>query len=415
MHALAGALERGGDGMLGEPVHLQLRLQPAQLARDRDVAPRVAEPDRRGEVERALAPRAAAHPGPRRARRREEVAQQPVHAHRVAGVREVPGALHHHQLAAGRLGHRAAARERPDAVVVAVQDEHRAGDALAERGEPRPVVHQLPAEMRQGERVGRRVEAPADAVLDLLRRVRLAERLAEEELEELAVVLEPERAVPLRPALVGVEARVEVRHDARAVLRERRRRADQGDALDALGVLGGEQRRPQRAGGQRHQERSVRARGVQHRDRVGGELALGVRLDGFRAVGAPVAAAVERHHAGVPREVRDLRLPVARVDDRPRRQQQHRRLAGAVDLVGDADAVALDLALFVRVDGAGLLPAAGGHVRGGHGRSFASSQRSIHSSSAPCPVSTPDSRSRMMPSLNVATSETRASSGRSIP
>ena len=54
-------------------------------------------------------------------------------------------------------------------------------------------------------------------------------------------------------------------------------------------------------------------------------------------------------------EVRDLRLPVARVDDRPGRQQQDRRLALAVDLVEDAHAVALDEALLVGVAGARLL------------------------------------------------------------
>ena len=41
--------------MLGEPVDLELGHELAQLAGDRDVALRVAEPDRRGDVERALA------------------------------------------------------------------------------------------------------------------------------------------------------------------------------------------------------------------------------------------------------------------------------------------------------------------------------------------------------------------------
>src|SRR5688572_29296103 len=46
---------------------------------------------------------------------------------------------------------------------------------------------------------------------------------------------------------------------------------------------------------------------------------------------------------------------MARVDDRPRRQEQDRRLAGSVDLVEDAHAVTLDVALLVRVAGARLL------------------------------------------------------------
>src|SRR5205814_6981096 len=68
-----------------------------------------------------------------------------------------------------------------------------------------------------------------------------------------------------------------------------------------------------------------------------------------------VAAAVERDDAAVAREVVDLRLPAARVDDRPGREQQHRRLPGAVDLVEDAHAVALDEALGVGVARASLL------------------------------------------------------------
>ena len=83
--------------------------------------------------------------------------------------------------------------------------------------------------------------------------------------------------------------------------------------------------------------------------------ALGVGLRLVRPVGAAVAAPVEGDHAEVAREVRDLHLPEPRVDDRPGRQQQDRRLARAVDLVEDADAVALDVALVVGVAGARLL------------------------------------------------------------
>ena len=82
---------------------------------------------------------------------------------------------------------------------------------------------------------------------------------------------------------------------------------------------------------------------------------LGVRVGPVRPVGPAVAAPVERHDAAVPGEVRDLHLPDARMDDRPRRQEQHGRLAVAVALPEDADAVALDVALLVRVAGAGLL------------------------------------------------------------
>src|SRR5947209_4547226 len=63
--------------------------------------------------------------------------------------------------------------------------------------------------LRRDERFGRRLEAPGDAVLDLLRGVRLGEDLREEELQEVEVVLQPVVAVVLRPALVRVKRLLE--------------------------------------------------------------------------------------------------------------------------------------------------------------------------------------------------------------
>ena len=124
---------------------------------------------------------------------------------------------------------------------------------------------------------------------------------------------------------------------------------------DALGVLGREQQPPLRAGGERHAHRAVDAARIHHVDRVLGELALVVRARLLRAVGPAVAARVEADDAEVPGEVRDLRLPDARVHERPRRQEQQGLLALAVGLPEDANAVALDEALLVRVAGAALL------------------------------------------------------------
>ncbi len=131
MDALAARLEHRRHRMLREPVDLEIGMQLAQLVGDRRVALRVAEPDRRGDVERALAARLAAHPAPRGRRRRDEVAQQQVDLHRVARVRQVAGALERDELAAGRLRERDALRVRADRVLVAVDDEHRAADARA--------------------------------------------------------------------------------------------------------------------------------------------------------------------------------------------------------------------------------------------------------------------------------------------
>jgi len=56
VHALTPLGEQLGDRVLGQPVDLQVRLQHAQLVGDRDIAPDVAQPDRRGDIQRAAAP-----------------------------------------------------------------------------------------------------------------------------------------------------------------------------------------------------------------------------------------------------------------------------------------------------------------------------------------------------------------------
>jgi hypothetical protein len=53
---LSAVLEDGRHRRLGEPVDLEVRHTRTQRIRDRDVAPRVAEPDRRRDVQRALGP-----------------------------------------------------------------------------------------------------------------------------------------------------------------------------------------------------------------------------------------------------------------------------------------------------------------------------------------------------------------------
>src|SRR5215211_905462 len=93
------------------------------------------------------------------------------------------------------------------------------------------------------------------------------------------------------------------------------------------------------------------------------------------------------------------------MDDRPGRQQQDGPLARAVDLVEDADSVALDVVRLVRIAGARLL----------RGRRQLDSHWSIHASRASWPVSIPPSRSTITPRLKVITSETSAPSGIGIP
>ena len=235
--------------------------------------------------------------------------------------------------------------------------------------------------------------------------MRLAEDLAEEELEEAAVVARPVVPVELRPALVGVQLLVECMDVALGGgQRVGEGGADVGYAVDPVGMVGGQERGPMGAARESHQQRALGVRGVHDRESVVGELAGQVGIRPARPVGAAVAPAVERQHPEMAREVGNLPLPVARMDDRPGGQQQDRVLALAVDLVEDPHASALDIPLAVGVAGAGLL-GAGGRFHGGRHRSFASSrdssQRSIASSSSRWPVSTPDSRSASRPMLKV--------------
>ena len=104
---------------------------------------------------------------------------------------------------------------------------------------------------------------------------------------------------------------------------------------------------------------------VHHCQAVTGELRGSVALRIAAAIGSAVAEAVHRQHAEMAREVGDLHLPVARMDERPGRDQEQRLLALAVDLVEELLTVTLDEALRVRVDGTALLAvAADGGRRG---------------------------------------------------
>src|SRR6266511_2741699 len=153
----------------------------------------------------------------------------------------------------------------------------------------------------------------------------------------------------------------------------------------------------------------------------------------------------------------DLHLPDPAVHDHPRREEQDGRLVLPVRLPEDLHSTPLEVALLVRVAGARLLSWRAGDMRaggplaearsqsledlgggrlldagpvggddGGGGRlclrrhplaprSRDASQASIHSSSAPWPVSMPDSRSKIIPSLKAITSATSASRGIATP
>ena len=210
MDPLALGLEHRRHRMLREPVDLEVGMELAQLLRDRDVAAGVAEPDRRGDVERAPAPAERPRPRPRLRRRRYdlvgELLQQAVHLHRVPRVgmcpapsspTNVPPVSSATVSARSRVwqlssspwttstGHRTRATRS------------RASSALANGGGASSSARTSDSHAS--------VEPPPNAVLDLLRRVRLGELLREEELEEPAEVAPPVVDVPLGPALIGVE------------------------------------------------------------------------------------------------------------------------------------------------------------------------------------------------------------------
>ncbi len=127
MNALAGFFEEGGDGVLGQPVDLEIGLQLAKLTGDGEIAARMAEADRRGEIERALAPchGAAARDrfrvdAPRRAV--DEIADQPVHQHGIPRQRNMAGSRQGDERCADDVRDQLALGVWNDVVLVAVND-----------------------------------------------------------------------------------------------------------------------------------------------------------------------------------------------------------------------------------------------------------------------------------------------------
>ena len=151
---------------------------------------------------------ARASSGRGRARRRvqglDEVLDQRVDPHRVAGVRPVPAADERHERAAGQLGQPPADDVGADAVVVPWAT--RTGQRTRPQA-PRP--RRTRRRRTRGARPWRRpawrldLVAPADAVLDLLGRVRLGDHPLEEPLHEVVVAtLQPVAPVVLGPPSV---------------------------------------------------------------------------------------------------------------------------------------------------------------------------------------------------------------------
>ena len=354
VHRLAGGLQHPGHRVLGQPVDLQVRLALPQLAGDGQVATGVAEPDGRREVQGSPGTTSGRHPragGGPAVHLVGELLDQVVGAHRLAPLRAVAAAVDEHQRPAGQLGESPPDRCWADLVLRAVDDEHRAPHLRAERIERggRRAAQAQPARRRVGQHLRRDVVGPEDEVLDLLGRVRLVEHATREELHEvLEPALEPVVLVVLRPALVGVEARVEREPLAlRAGDLQPARRGEGHDPAHPVGMAGRDVHRPGDAAREPHQQCPVGAGAVEDGDGVGGVLRVRVGRGTLGAAGATAPTPVEGHHAEVPRQVGHLELPEPRVDDRPGRHQQQGgpvvplRL---VHVVGDPHAVPHDLA-----------------------------------------------------------------------
>jgi hypothetical protein len=88
---LPGRVQYPGDRILRQPVDLEVRHEPPQLACDSDIPPGVTEPDRRRDVQRAPGAVASARPRGRRSLpAAEERSELEVRANGVAALRAVP-------------------------------------------------------------------------------------------------------------------------------------------------------------------------------------------------------------------------------------------------------------------------------------------------------------------------------------
>ena len=157
--ALAARLEHRGDRVLREPVDLEVGVQPAQLVGDRDVAPRVAEPDRRRDVQRALAAATGRAPSGRRAaaaRRSRAASRFTFTGSRACGAWPEPSSAD--QRAAGQLRERGARRVRADRVVER-RGSRAPGSGRARASSPRGPPRRAPApSCGRDQRLRRRLE-----------------------------------------------------------------------------------------------------------------------------------------------------------------------------------------------------------------------------------------------------------------
>ena len=157
----------------------------------------------------------------------------------------MPGSSEGDQPAAGEGRRGAADVMGDDRVLVAVHDQHRAAHAAAQLARAAPRIRPGTSAAISVSAIG--VEAPGDAVLDLLGRVRLGEHLREEELDKPGVVAPPGVCVVSSPAVSSAPVSTSNAGGGFALGAERKaeveRGADQHEAAHPVGVLAGQHQR----------------------------------------------------------------------------------------------------------------------------------------------------------------------------
>ena len=202
MDTFAAGIEQARDGILCQPVHLQVGVMLAQFAGDGDITPSMPKADRRGQIQCALGPFGSAR---RRLRRGDaEPAIQKIHDQGIAFCRDaakrvVAAARDRHELRPRHLGDKLRASMRYDVIIVAVDHQNRAAySAIHCLADVKcRVVSSLDG---VDEHLATRPACPFDAILDLLGRVRFGEDVADEVLGKVSIVGKPVTAVPLFPA-----------------------------------------------------------------------------------------------------------------------------------------------------------------------------------------------------------------------
>ena len=266
-----------------------------------------------------------------------------------ASQRTVAAAGKGYQFGIGGFGHGLAAGIGLQLIVVTMDHQHRTADLAVHRLADIELRCDRPRLDDPGQHGAGGLAGPFDAVLDLPGRVRVAEDVANEELREVGIVGQPVLAVVLVPAVEILPLGREMRRRHVGVARPNAGRGSgQDDRGDALGMIRRDHARNHAAEGKSDNNRLFRAGSIHHRKQIGDIVVQAVRRHFSRPVGFAIAAAIVSHAAKSVAEVRQLRLVHARMNDAPRRHEDHGLRTIAVDLIVELHAIAFGKPLLIR-------------------------------------------------------------------